>query len=140
MQRKKQPTQQQAVPASFNIADVLEIAVSTPFEYRGTRIEMEVYIERITPEFRERLAAATDKSEEDAVRALVVEAAKSWSLNWNGQPFPPTYENTSRCPYSFLAAAANAVLKVWSGDPTNATNSLSTSAQMEAKDASQPGT
>ena len=127
----------------FNLQTVLEATVRLPFLYKANTVDhvvnLEVYIERVTPEFREKLVEASEKSEEDAVRVLVAEAVKDWDVHMNGTAYPPTYENTCRLPYTFLAAAANAIVGLWQGNPTTANGSQSTSEPKESTEVSPDG-
>ncbi len=118
--------------AEFDMAEVMTMTVKTSFLYKGKQINLEVFAEKVTPEFQEQLQAANDKSEVEAVRFLIHECVRNWSLNWQGNPFPPTAENIGKCPFSFLAPCSEAVLSIWSGNVKSASKSEITSEQTES--------
>lgn len=100
----------------FDIAEVLDLTVPTSFVYKGKVINVEVYAEKLTPDFQDALRAANDKSDSEAVRFLLGASVQSWSLTWRGEAFPPSAENIGRCPGSFLAACTDAVMGIWQAD------------------------
>lgn len=100
----------------MDIAKLFDLTVKTSFVYKGEEIRLEVFTEKVTLDFQDRLKEANEKSETEAVRLLIQECVKSWSLDWDQKPFPPTAENISKCPTPFLAACVNAVLGIWQAD------------------------
>lgn len=97
----------------FELTTILNHTEETSFSYQGAVITMRVYSERITPALQQQIREALQTSEAEAMRTIISEAVESWSLTWQGAPFPPTCENTLRCPVSFIAAAGAAILALW---------------------------
>jgi hypothetical protein len=112
----------------MNIATSLEQTVLLPIEWNGETANLTVYLERITPETLEEISDAAAKSQVDSLCRIVAQFTKSWDIEWNGEPFPPSFDNLRKLPLKFLAKCAEEVLGLWQGNPMSAKSLPSSSA------------
>ena len=112
----------------MNLAKALKVTVNVPVEFMGETVNISLRpYHSLLPADAEALAEAAAKSEVDALRRLIPVAVAGWDLDWDGEPFPPTYENTERCPAVFLVAIGEAIQGVWQGNAQSASSSQGTS-------------
>lgn len=101
----------------FEIEGIFEETLPVPFMFNGGKINMDVFISKLTPDFHKELKAATEQDEVDGLVHLISEALKGWSCVLKGISYPPTKENLGRLPLKMLTPAAEAILTVWTGNP-----------------------
>src|SRR5436190_18680036 len=104
----------------MNIAKCLEQTVPLPIEWNGETVNLIVYLERITPESLEEISDAAAKSQVDSLCRIVAQFTKSWDIEWNGDPFPPSFDNLRKLPLKFLATCAEKVLGLMQANRINA--------------------
>lgn len=113
----------------FNLADSLEAKLNLPVAWKDDVVNMVVYIERLTPELLKDITEGAQASQVDVICKVVSQLTHSWDLHWNGEEFPPTFENLQQCPLKFLVACAEGILGLINGNPPKGAPSLNTSAQ-----------
>ncbi len=125
----------------MNINTFLEKTVAITFDFPNDLgekegIELTVKEHSLTPRIlttMQELAKNEDVTELPVVLAQIV---TNWSIDADGEPFPPTLENLNKLPVNFLAAMAEAVAGVWAGNapkPNPSANSLADSAQSQTE-------
>jgi hypothetical protein len=132
-----------------NIATSLEPTVKHSFDWQDDKVNLEIFVQRMSSESLADLAALSTAAQEsdlanvaeqmDRACRLLARLLKSWDLNWNGEPWPPTFENLRSLPVlpppgspddekTFFMALLEAVMGLWQGNPTSAENSQGSSA------------
>lgn len=112
----------------MNIAKALELEKTAQFtsEWEGEEFTFTAKAHKLTPKIMQQFADSADKPVEFA--AVAADVLTEWSLDWNGQPFPPTVENISQLPYEFINHILDKVGASWSGNESKPSASASGSA------------
>jgi hypothetical protein len=86
----------------MNLKEALELENSktVPGEYKGNPFTLEIRTNIITPRFMQQLADVTARPIEMA--NMLADVLKSWDIDMEGEPFPPTAKNHSIVPIDFL--------------------------------------
>jgi len=84
-------------------------AHTAPFaaEYIGHTFAMQIFTEKLTPQYKAELMALTSAEGEerkDENAQMLADLVASWDKTLNGEEFPPTYENLMQLSYPCLAS------------------------------------
>jgi hypothetical protein len=118
---------------TFNIAKALEATIDISFEYEAkngdvTGISVKVLEESLTPKTFSDIRGFEKEQDAMKLAETLSNIVRGWDIEYNGEPFPPTFENLSRCPFSFLLALVNAIGETWAGKKPTPTASQDMSA------------
>jgi hypothetical protein len=100
----------------FNIARTAQRTIPVVFIYDDETIEVKVKPNAMTPAFAKEIEAVQKESQHDMVVKLVSSVVVSWNLEWDGEDFPPTESNLSKCPYDFLGQILEKITEIWAGN------------------------
>lgn len=117
----------------MNIAELTEKTIDLSFEYENkgktTSINLTVYEESLTPATFSRISQFEKQQDGMALSEALAGMIHAWDLDYNGAEFPPTVENISKCPFSFLTAVITAISETWAGKPQTPAQSVNGSAR-----------
>lgn len=92
-------------------------------------ITIEFYERCLTPAFLDALTQYEEKRDSAAIARHISKNLVSWNLTWNGEAFPPTFENlTEVCDFEFLMQIVTAISETFSGNAQKPAKSQSLSA------------
>ena len=106
---------------SFNVSTLIDetVDVSFTFTHESTgkigEINARVKKEFLTPAYGQMLVDFESNSDFLSVARELSYVATDWDMDYNGEPFPPTFENLRRLPMNFLAAFIRAITEQWAG-------------------------
>lgn len=109
----------------MNLANLGNRNVRRTFDFDGESVTIEFPPHKITPEYRAQLEAMSKSSDEDEGEGeearevdlaqdakLVSELLTGWDVEWDGQPYPPTYENLMKVPVTLLGRVSVEIMEV----------------------------
>ena len=104
----------------MNIATLTQATVAISFEFENRKkeksaINLQVYEESLTPRAFGKIKQFENEQDGMALSEALSEMIHAWDLDFNGEPFEPTADNISRCPFPFLTAVIEAISETWSG-------------------------
>ena len=108
---------------AFNVSKLIDETVSVSFSYThestGEVGEINALVKKasLTPSFGQMLVDFENSSDFISVARELSEIATEWDMDYNGEPFPPSFDNLRRLPMPFLAAFIRAITEQWSGKP-----------------------
>jgi len=110
----------------MNIAEITESFVTLSSEYKGHKYQVEVYDNALSPQIMQCFQDVKEKPIEFATALSKI--IKGWDIDMNGEPFPPNFENLSKCPADFLGHILELVSENWQGKSQTSEQSASGSA------------
>jgi hypothetical protein len=122
----------------MNFAKTKEAVLSRAFEYKyedadGTEtvdtVSYTVKQSCATPKLVETLMRLQSDGKFTDIAKCLSQNIESWSLDWNGEPFPPSFENLSNvCDVDFMMAIIEDLSEVFAGKKKNLKQSANGSA------------
>lgn len=116
----------------MELSDLLVETSPVEATYKGRVFKMDVFTEKLTPEYKSQLmvlvAKVEDAGDDNAEKELVDETSRMladlishWDVVLNGQPYAPTYENFRKLSYPLQAALLKRIT-TFLGELANPTN------------------
>lgn len=105
----------------FEIDEILDAVATIPVEYtdkkgRVQKFTIDVLEESLTPEIFNEVKKFEETQDALGLAQMLSKIVKGWSIKYKKQPFPPTFDNLKRCPFSFLTALVNSIAETWQGN------------------------
>lgn len=99
---------------ALNLATLLSQTVLLPIPFGDDVINAEYKPHKMTPKFRAFLinldnGAGLGEAQKDSAAQMAAEMLASWDVDYDGQPFPPTYDNLLTVPIELLSAVVRAI-------------------------------
>lgn len=95
-------------------------------------VTIEFYEKCLTPAFLDSLMQYEEKKDTIAIARHISKNLVSWDLDWDGEPFVPTFENLSEvCTFDFLMQIVTTMSETFAGNAQKPTKSQSLSAVSE---------
>lgn len=95
-------------------------------------ITIEFYEKCLTPAFLDSLMQYEEKKDTVAIARHISKNLVGWDLDWDGEPFAPTFENLSEvCTFDFLMQIVTTMSETFAGNAQKPTKSQSLSAVSE---------
>ena len=88
----------------MDLAKLKKKNIKRKFEYEGEKINYEIKGGFLTPSF---IHVLSNLQQDANLKGLAEEMAKaivSWDIDWNGEEFPPTFENLYNLDMDFVNA------------------------------------
>lgn len=79
-------------------------------------ITADIFENALTPAVLTQFKTLADTQDTAVISMICAKIVKSWSLDWDGEEWPPTEENLSLCPVAFLIALMEAAAGVVMGN------------------------
>lgn len=120
----------------MNIAALVSDTTDITFSYRGEDITATFLTDCLSPDFLQGLKDMEDTPVE--IARVLGDALQSWNIDWDGESFPPTFENLRKLPFDFHTALANTIAETWTGKsqtPSESGNGLAVAAKPKTKTA-----
>lgn len=118
----------------MELSDLLVETSEVVATYKGREFKMQVFTEKLTPEYKAHLIALTVAVEDagaaapaelkDETSQMLADLIESWDVVLNGEPFGPTYDNLLKLSYPLQASLLKQIT-AFLGDlanPTKETN------------------
>lgn len=120
----------------MELSDLLVETSEVTATYKGRDFKMQVFTEKLTPQYKAHLLALTTVADEvgesenapqevkDETSLMLSDLVDSWDVVLKGVPFPPTYENFAQLSYPLQACLLKKITG-FLGDlanPSNGTN------------------
>lgn len=86
-------------------------------EWEGEVVQVTFLKHAYTPKLEAEVMSESGKGGGQAVAELLEKLIDSWDITTGGDAYPPTRENLSRLPVSFLIAVMKAVTEAMTADP-----------------------
>ena len=98
----------------MNLAALLSQTVSLKIHFSGDVVNAEYLPHKMTPKFRAFLIGLDNgveigEAQKDSAAQMAAEMLASWDVDYDGQPFPPTYDNLLTVPIELLSAVVRAI-------------------------------
>lgn len=110
----------------MNFAKTKERVLTKTFDWKYNDIDGQEAVESVTfsyfekcltPAFMDSLSQFEQTRNASHIGQQLSEAITEWDLDWNGEPFPPSFENlTTKCDVDFVMELVNQMSESFSGN------------------------